>query len=224
MNKKIRYALSTFNRPDILRQCIQAAYDSTLVPNEVIVIDNSPEQYATGVLLDMLTKYKNLYVLPQSTNIGLSGSWNWYMENYNDYLLFPNDDVIVHPHTIEAMYKAAETNPKEVLFFGLKDAFSFYLLKKIGWETVGGFDPAFHPIYFDDNDMAYKLKLAGWNPIIVPEATFEHLHGGSSSLKAYSQKEMEDHHQRFQRNQNYYIRKWGGIPGQETYVTAFNKG
>src|SRR4028119_1329807 len=97
----IRFALSTYNRPDLLKQCVNAALNSTVPVNEVLVIDNSPEQYATEILYEYLFTYK-VYVFHQLTNIGLSGAWNWFFENYDDYLIFPNDDVIVHPRTIEA--------------------------------------------------------------------------------------------------------------------------
>ena len=46
-------------------------------------------------------------------------------------------------------------------------------------ESVGGLDEGFYPAWFEDVDLARRLKAAGHRLLFVPEARFEHALGGS---------------------------------------------
>lgn len=39
---------------------------------------------------------------------------------------------------------------------------------------LGGFDPAFHPVQFEDFDLVYKLRAAGWRAIYQPAVEMYH--------------------------------------------------
>lgn len=45
--------------------------------------------------------------------------------------------------------------------------------------AVGGFDPFFF-LYCEEEDLAFRLRRAGWELWIVPDARFEHAGGGST--------------------------------------------
>jgi GT2 family glycosyltransferase len=40
---------------------------------------------------------------------------------------------------------------------------------------LGGFDPVFHPTYWDDYDLCYRACKAGWRVLYEPEAVADHL-------------------------------------------------
>jgi len=61
------------------------------------------------------------------------------------------------------------------------------------------------------------MRLAGAVEVGVPGVKY--LHVGSATLKAYSADEKKRHHVQFEKNQAYYLRKWGGLPGAETRKT-----
>ena len=211
----LRYCLPTYNQPLMLRRAVEAAQQSDVELDGVTVIDLSPEHYAEGVLAGL----EGVTVLTMPVNIGLAACWNLFYALYDDYFVIGNDDVIVAPDTIRTLVLAAVQSP-EALFFGYKDQFSFFLLKKPAYLQAGPFDPAFWPIYWEDVCMAYRLKLLGYTPVVVEEARFEHEH--SRSLNAVEDPAAKElFWKRFKRNQAYYEDKWGGTRDQETHRLPF---
>lgn len=85
--------------------------------------------------------------------------------------------------------------------------------------TLRPFDEGYEGAYFEDNDFRYQCKLKG---IEIPTIELEFKHFGSSVVKLDLEAQKENE-QRFRKNHIRYINKWGGIRGQETFKTAFNK-
>lgn len=210
----VHFCLPTYNQPRLLRRAVLAALQSDIALAAVTVIDLSREHYAADVLADL----PGVDVLTMPGNIGLGAAWNLFFALHDDWIVMGNDDVIVEPGTLRAMAEAAEASP-EALFFGHKDEFSFFLLKKAAYLQAGPFDPAFWPIYWEDVCMARRLRLLGYTPVVVGEARFEHEH--SRSLKALDPAATEAFWRRFKRNQAYYEDKWGGTRDQETHAIPF---
>ena len=53
-------------------------------------------------------------------------------------------------------------------------------VKRDIWESMGGFDEAFYPVWFEDVDFCRCLASHGWKIIYCPEAVF--IHGGGHSV------------------------------------------
>ncbi|HEY7615721.1 MAG TPA: glycosyltransferase family 2 protein [Terriglobales bacterium] len=51
---------------------------------------------------------------------------------------------------------------------------AFLMLRRQIWETVGGFDESFYPLWFEDVDFCRRLKDAGWRIRYVPQAVVRH--------------------------------------------------
>jgi len=212
----LRYCMPTYNQPRLLRMAVEAALESDIRLDGVTVVDLSPEHYAQRVLEGL----KDVTVLTMPHNIGLAATWNLFYALYDDYFVIGNDDVIVAPDTIRVMAMAAAQSP-EALFFGFKDQFSFFLLKKPAFLQAGPFDPAFWPIYWEDVCMGYRLSLLGYTPVVVESAKFLHEH--SRSLNTTPDGPAKDRFwNRFKRNQAYYEAKWGGTRGEEKFKLPFD--
>jgi N-acetylglucosaminyl-diphospho-decaprenol L-rhamnosyltransferase len=52
-------------------------------------------------------------------------------------------------------------------------------VKRDIWESMGGFDEAFYPVWFEDVDFCRRLASHGWKIIYCPEAVFIHRGGHS---------------------------------------------
>jgi GT2 family glycosyltransferase len=96
--------------------------------------------------------------------------------------------------------------------------FSAFMLNRRCWETVGEFDENFFPAYFEDNDYHYRMRLAGLRAIVHPPALFYHF-GSRTQNEARPAPIVPGDW--FERNRSYYVRKWGGPPGQEQYRDPF---
>lgn len=214
----IFYCIPTYKSFDHCKDAVIRAQQSS-VPVETIVIDNSPQKGAIEYLKDVDVELWEL-----GRNIGVAGAWNLFLSEINkDYIIIANDDVFVHPNTVEELVRAADTMEDEVFFCGngaSGNSFSLYLLKQKGFKSVGTFDEQFYPGYFEDNDYSWRLRLLGYNLVHVPTVTYDHV--GSSTLKRYTKQETEQHHQSFRRNREYYRAKWGGGPNEERWQVPFN--
>jgi GT2 family glycosyltransferase len=58
-------------------------------------------------------------------------------------------------------------------------------LRREAFEAVGGFDPGFHPAWFEDVDFARRLKQAGLPLLYWPAAVFRHGLGSTVSRLGY---------------------------------------
>jgi len=224
MDKKVFYCLPTYKSFDLAYDSVLAALRSTLVPDQIIIADNSTDGSGAAYLQSLVEKFNNVHIWPQTVN-NLARTWNlFHTEIQSDYIIIANDDIQVDPYTIERLVSASEQKPNEILFAGdglSGNAFSLFLLTHYGFNRVGKFDEHFDPAYFEDNDYARRALLLGYHINFVSGATYSHV--GSSTLKRYTWQEMEKHHNAFRANEAYYIRKWGGKPHEEVFETEFDQ-
>jgi GT2 family glycosyltransferase len=55
-----------------------------------------------------------------------------------------------------------------------------WMVRREVHRQVGGFDPAYHPAYFEDVDMAFRVHAAGLRTVVVPASRVTHHLGGST--------------------------------------------
>ena len=78
------------------------------------------------------------------------------------------------------------------------------LLPKAVWQDVGGFDDRYAPAYYEDTDLAMRLRNLGWRVLYEPASKVVHFEGISSGtslesgIKAYQVVNREK-----------FLKKWG---------------
>lgn len=195
-------AIPTYKRFDLLADCVWSALAGT-VPSRVLVIDNSG-----GACPDV----PGAEIIPGRQPQSVARAWNDAVTLAGGCdLILANDDVVFAPNTIAALLAARQE--RSGIVSALEGArFALFWLNPVAWAALGGFDEAFAPAYFEDNDYAHRLTLAGWELTVAPSAV---QHGGSRTLASYTPAELTAHHAQFAANRAAYVRKWGGLPGQE---------
>lgn len=215
---KVLYGVPTYSQFDDCRRAVERIINtSTLVPDTIVIIDNSETGAVFYALGDLTEKYADVRIYQRDENI-LAGAWNDIMRMSADYTIIANDDVFPHAGSIEALVNAARSNPEVAMWNGSGhsgNSYSFYLLQHWAYKLVGPFDEAFIPAYFEDNDYDWRIKCAGLIREEVPEATFDHI--GSATMKNMNDARVVHHHKRFKENRRYFITKWGGEPGKEKF-------
>lgn len=181
----------------------------------------------------------------KSWNFGIrKGFW----ELGADYVMIVNNDILLHENTIDRLVERfqkgdedlvmatalnirGECNfPEEIFLKNDKEKevvpeseapdFSCFMVNRKLLEEVGEFDEGFSPAYFEDNDMHYRIKLAGLRAICYPPAIYYHYGSGTQNDARYPMGLVEGY--KFERNRMYFVNKWGGPPGQEIFRTPFN--
>jgi len=171
-------------------------------------------------------------------NIGCSAGWNKgikkAMSDGYRYALIINDDVIMTKGTIKKIYdvllesnaliaspnviipklKAEPWHTKQGLIEGIHwSCFIVDMYKLI--ETCGWFDENFYPAYFEDSDMNYRISFnKDLRCYIDTDVIFFHKENATS--------EKYNTPENYQRCEEYFISKWGGVPGEEKFDNPFN--
>ena len=54
------------------------------------------------------------------------------------------------------------------------------LVRRSAFDAVGGFDERYAPAYFEDTDLSFALRAAGWKVLYEPAAKVVHMEGGTA--------------------------------------------
>ena len=196
--------IPTLSRYDLLNDCIKTALSGTTQPDKIYIVDNGG-------------KYQNnqVEVIRPLFNLGVARSWNLLHKLSKPHdLILCNDDIEFGRTSIEGMVKTPG-------HFVWGCGYSCFLIRETAWEAVGEFDENFYPAYCEDHDFQYKMELLGLHPkgSLPPLPLF----GDPIKHKPHSSKAAAGGEAAVQKSYNYYIQKWGGMPGNEKFIYPFNR-
>lgn len=101
-----------------------------------------------------------------------------------------------------------------------KDIRNLTLFKRSAFEKAGYADVNYYPnAYFEDNCYGRKCDLLGVKACGLKEAAFFHFQS-----RTIFQNASRDHGKFFNRNREYYLHQWHGLPGHEKLDTPFGGG
>jgi len=219
----------------------------TITPYYLIIIDNASTD-RTGEYLSDIGNNWQIKIISNKRNEGVARSWNdgirLAKNTYGCTKFFVvNNDILLKKCTIDRMVDLLNDpdiglvtaynvhgeidspekldtifSPRRRKITEAPD-FSCFMLNSETINQVGYFDENFWPAYFEDNDYHYRMKLAGLKAVKLNQALYYHF--GSQTIKNSPDVEKISNEYYLQ-NKEYYIKKWGGVPGNEAYQTPFN--
>ena len=152
--------------------------------NHVFVILNYKNDNIKNKMLSVLEKYedchettnelfrdrrcrnpniKTLLVLSHSNNIGFAGSCNVgikaMIEHDLSYAVFSGDDTRFLPQRIRAAKVIIDSSPHVCMFH--LEAYSSFVITRMGAQRIGPFDENFWPAYAEDCDYWFRALLVG---------------------------------------------------------------
>ena len=213
---EVNVCIPTLNRYDLLNQVLTDIKSSIVIPTAIYIIDN-------GNGFKNQFPELNIIVHKPGRNLGVAASWNWFINNVPEIRIIMNDDMKLPPDSIGKLANGYDENYL-VFPYGMGvNSFSCFILPNKLIEDVGLFDETISPgyAYFEDNDFSHRMSLKGYGIKIILNTSLGH--HGSSTLKLFSQKQISEHHKKFQLAQSNYKKKWGGLPGDEKYINPYNK-
>ena len=181
----------------------------------------------------------------KSVNFGVNDAW----ERGFDYALVCNNDILLHPEALWRLVEGFEKSHEELVGMvtcmdvrgeiepgklaqmsakAKEDCpeakhpnFSAFMLSRQCWEDIGEFDELFAPAYFEDNDYHYRMQLDGIAAIVYPPALFYHYGSGTQNEGNETGQPIVPG-PLFENNRASFVKKWGGVPAQETFKTPYN--
>lgn len=144
----------------------------------VIVVDNGKN--ANWEYSFKNPNIENLYHLQMPTNLGVPASWNLGIKSlpFADYWLIVNHDIEFYPGSLET-FKSNSNAETLLLSNGLPKWCAFSIGSKIV-ETIGLFDEAIYPAYFEDTEYEWRCGEKGI-PVTLSDIPIKH--ENSSTLK-----------------------------------------
>lgn len=92
------------------------------------------------------------------------------------------------------------------------------LIRKIDWDSIGGNDPRFNPLSFDDMDLFIRMQNAGFKFVLTSKSVVYHF-GSRSSNGHFPTNDLTQRSPKQnnfeQRNLQRFIEKWGQPPQQD---------
>ena len=192
-----------------------------------------------------------LVVDNSQTGWTLARAWNYgagrlFSEGY-DVAIVCNDDIVLRPDTGELLAtkllelesngyvllsgRHAATNdhhtdsPDWTLLNSAVPAlrpgpdFALFAITHRTFDLVGSFDEKFVPCWHEDNDYHRRIDLAGYQA----GAYAPYWHYLNGTLRTDPERQAQVRAGAFEASKAYYIRKWGGIPGQERFVVPYGE-
>jgi GT2 family glycosyltransferase len=200
--------IPTINRADLLSEAMEV-YKTTWRGRHFHIVDNGNQ--------NIVTNAPKQRVMKMPFNLGVSASWNLlaktaYSQGYT-HLAILNDDIIFQKEASE-IEEYIDNNPAD--FYQGLGTWCCFVLPYTTWVKVGRFDEKFIIAYFEDNDYAYRMKLA--NMVVHANGFF------NPEVYRNSQTIAKDNslNRQFELNKQRFVNKWGGLPTQETYTIPFN--
>lgn len=201
--------IPTVNRKDLLVPALEY-YNKNMPNTDVFVWDNGNQ------LIPQMNRLETVVVFK---NYGVSKSWNCLINlainrGYDNFLIL-NDDVIYQGG--EEYINRLISNENKTRFYrcGAIYNWSVFILNKSIFNQIGPFDENFKGCYFEDNDYEYRMRIGGVD-VVFDQNLNPAVYLNSQSIA------KDPLLSNFIDNRDYFIKKWGGQPGEEKYKTPFN--
>lgn len=214
MDKKtFAIGIPTINRWDLLEPSL-TKYLEYFPNTHICVMDNGHQDIA----YKFRRQTPNLTIIENKEPFSVAQSWNSlcrFIFHRCSYSIILNDDVYI-PFSEMTVTGLLYRFPDPALYLS-QNGFCSFILPSTTWKNIGSFDTDFKGAYFEDKDYERRLKLAKLdimrNKLLNPVELIE---SGSISKDPSL-------NGNFSANHAYYIEKWGGNVGGETFIKPFNK-
>lgn len=215
---------------------INSAYDCKL-----IFVENRVNNSVRGGYERLIEEFKVTRLQNEENNVSMA--WNKgitkAVELKCSYILIPNTDILFKSNCIDNLVEFAEENTQYSMVTGSiwnsertlesdneddgvaeSPHFSCFMVRSNFLEATGGFDENLKPAYREDNDMHWRMTILKLSAVSIGSARFYHY--GSRTIHASNDPRIAEIALGSGNTTEYYLKKWGGMPGEEKYLHPFN--
>jgi GT2 family glycosyltransferase len=178
----------TWQQRELVLACLDSLAHQT-VACRVLVVDNGSDD-GTGPAI--ARAHPGVAVLRLEDNRGFAGGVAAALPLVQTrFLALLNNDAVADPGWLEASLTTfadralgetdddAVSRPAEVFGFSGGAA----VLRTLAVQAVGGIPASFF-MYYEDTDLSWRLRLAGWRIVYEPSAVVRHRHAASSDVRS----------------------------------------
>ncbi|MHC1706236.1 MAG: glycosyltransferase family A protein [Bacteroidales bacterium] len=197
MNEVISVIIPCYNDGAYLEEAIRSVVHQTLVPQEIIVVDDGSTDLATQQALDLIEKKYPVKVIRQP-NKGTSAARNAAIALATGEYILPLDaDDTFEPQFIERAFEILKSDPQIKGVSSYARKFGIYsgiielkggeirdfiidspimlssIIRKVDWTRIGGFDENMR-IGYEDWEFWIRMLADGGRIHVIPEPLFNY--------------------------------------------------
>lgn len=227
--------LPTCGQTGIIRDCIESLIKHTKYPFRLIAIDDGASPEASGLLEDFSKSGRlDMILIKPPENLGWVRAINRGLEESKDskFVCFQNDDTVFTEGWLEELVDIFEKDPKigianpewempdgadiDKIAAGLKKykgetidtdycrGHCFFIRREVV-DILGGFDPVYIPVYYDDRDYSLKAIEAGYRCVKAKASFVAHIRNVTMTRTMDRSKITL----LMERNGSIFYRRWG---------------
>lgn len=215
------------NRRDLSERCVRSVLRHTVVPYELILVDNGSTDGSGRFFAEVARRHSHVRCLSKPKNFGVYARTFGMQVARGEYMCWLDNDVEVGEGWLEPLVKAMADpavggagNEGVVLTADWQHRFhtrhwpsgqahrqpvdilvSYCVLFRNLVHYIGFLDPGFHPFWNEEADYSLRVKLLGYRLVVVPVNVTHHAHGTGLNLL----RDRNDHIARMNRR---LIEKW----------------
>jgi len=206
---------------------VESLYTQTLLPQAVLVVNNGIARFETPAL----DREPGLQVATPGHNIGVAASWNLGLRaarraSGESRVLVLNDDVVLTQDALQSYADALGDADENVVVIGpVEHPYSAWCCRaEMLLEEVGELDEQFWPAYYEDDDLSYRIALAGLRVKLVDNEQLgvAQLASGAMTTADLGESGTEWLRRCYDKNMRLYDAKWGGQPPHELYSKPYD--
>jgi cellulose synthase/poly-beta-1,6-N-acetylglucosamine synthase-like glycosyltransferase len=182
---KVSVIIPTMNRPKDLERCIRSIASQTLLPDEIVVVDDGDLEPA--VFAELLAGLPACFIYEKKDRKGAARSRNvGVRRSSGDVLIFLDDDTELDPDYVRGYLEIFETDPREEIG-GLSGAPTRFLNGvELPAATPVGFIGRLERLFLLSSSRGGRVLPSGFrSPMIAPDALtpVDLLQGGNMALR-----------------------------------------
>jgi glycosyltransferase involved in cell wall biosynthesis len=121
---EVSVIIPTFNRPTLLEEAVQSVLAQTSPARQIIIIDDGSKAEYRSRISDMARFGPQIFIYHFPSNKGVSSARNFGLEKVKgDYILFLDDDDLLHPRMLESCLSVFRQDPAADVVTCLSRAF-----------------------------------------------------------------------------------------------------
>jgi len=172
--------ICTYKRPQALLTLLLSVKQQTLYPNEILIVDGSPDA-TTKTMLDQNVFQHLNYFKVEEKDRGLTKQRNYgisKVQETSEVVCFLDDDTVLAPNYFEEIISTYKEYPEALGVGG-------YITNEVAWQHVGmEYEPKSNEFYFDgykrsDGSRFVWRKKLGLDSDVPPGYSPEFSHGRS---------------------------------------------
>jgi GT2 family glycosyltransferase len=220
---KYKILIAVMAEAEEFRKCVEKCPDKS----RLIIVDNWTNEDVKAQCLELEKQGAKIHWHPE--NVGCGPAMNIGLraigEEGLDYIIVLSPAALFHNSVQDFVDIIEERERKEQNYCYLTigsyqtDLHAFATMKRCV-EKVGLYDENFYPVYYDDTDYIYRMKLAGVAKTVIYDKI--RICQGLGMGVGRDKRIFAHYWANTGHIQDYYVRKWGGPPASETFETPFN--